>query len=69
MEEPCFDRTNVSIARRLATGRMNALTARDQHWSLTKLLQERRQDGNLDQRPRTSLASQKLTREDQTPYY
>jgi hypothetical protein len=56
MEEPCFEETNVPIARRLATGRMNAPTARDQHRCLMRLFQERRQDGNLNQRPRTSLA-------------
>jgi hypothetical protein len=61
MEEPCFDKTNVPIARRLATGRMNAPAARDQRWSLTRLLQERRQDGNLNQRARTSLVLQELS--------
>jgi hypothetical protein len=30
--------TNVPIARRLAIGKVNAPTAREQHWSLTKLL-------------------------------
>jgi hypothetical protein len=36
MEEPCFDGTNVPIARRLTTGKMNALTTRNQHQSLNK---------------------------------
>jgi hypothetical protein len=45
-EEPHSDETNVPIARRLATGRLNAPTARDQLWSLIRLLQERRLDGN-----------------------
>jgi hypothetical protein len=53
VEEPNSDKTNVPIARRLATGRMNASAARDQQWSLTKLLQERREDGNPNQMPRT----------------
>jgi hypothetical protein len=56
MEEPHSDKTYVSIARRLATGRTNAPATRDQDQSLTKLLQERRQVGNPNQRPRTSLA-------------
>jgi hypothetical protein len=56
MEEPLSDKNNVTIARGLATGRMNTPTAKDQHWSLTRLNQERRQDGNPNQRPRTSLA-------------
>jgi hypothetical protein len=55
MEEPHSNETNVPIARRLATGRKNAPATKDQHWSLTRLLQERGQDGNLNQRPRTSL--------------
>jgi hypothetical protein len=38
MEEPHSDETNVPIARRLATGKMNASAARDQHWNLTRLL-------------------------------
>jgi hypothetical protein len=56
VEELLFNETNVPIARRFATGRMNASATRDQHWSLTRLLQQRRQDGNMNQRPRTSLA-------------
>jgi hypothetical protein len=55
VKEPHSNETNVPTARRLATGRMNAPAARDQHQSLTKLLQERRQAGNPYQRPRTSL--------------
>jgi hypothetical protein len=43
MKEHHFDGNNVPIARRLATGRMNAPTARNQHQSLTRLLQERTQ--------------------------
>jgi hypothetical protein len=42
-EKPCFDETNVTIASRLASRRMNAPTTRDQHGSLTGLLAERRQ--------------------------
>jgi hypothetical protein len=42
MKEPHFDETNVPIARELSTERMNAPTAREQHQSLTSLLQERR---------------------------
>jgi hypothetical protein len=56
MGEPHSGETNVSIARRLTTGKMNALIARGQHWSLTELLWERRQDGSLKQRPKFSLA-------------
>jgi hypothetical protein len=41
--------TNVPTARRLDTGKMNAPTTREQHWSPKKLLQERRQDGSLNQ--------------------
>jgi hypothetical protein len=47
---------NVPIARRLATGKMNVPIARGQHWSLTELLRERREDGSLNQRPKISLA-------------
>jgi hypothetical protein len=43
MKEPSFDETNVPIARKLATGRMNAPATRDQHQSLIRLLQERKQ--------------------------
>jgi hypothetical protein len=60
MEEPHSDETNVPITRRLDTERMNAPTTRDQHWSLTKLLQERRQDGNLNQRPEPHWPSRNL---------
>jgi hypothetical protein len=56
MGEPHSGETNVPIARRLATGKMNVLIARGQHWSLTELLRERRQDGSLKWRPKTSLA-------------
>jgi hypothetical protein len=55
LEELQSNETNVPIAGILATGKMNALTTRDQLWSLTRLLQERRQD-SLNKRPRTSLA-------------
>jgi hypothetical protein len=56
MEEPHFNEINVPITRRLATGRMNAPTTRNLQWSLARLLQERKKDDNLNQRPRTSLA-------------
>jgi hypothetical protein len=39
---PHSEKTNVPIARRLATGRMNAPAIREQHQSLTKLLQEKK---------------------------
>jgi hypothetical protein len=69
MGKPHSGETNVPIARRMATGKMNALATRGQHWKLTKLLQERRQDGGPNQRPKISLAKQELneTRKDQAP--
>jgi hypothetical protein len=51
-----FSESNVPIARRLTTGKMNAPIAREQHGTLTKLLQKRRQVGSLNWRPRISLA-------------
>jgi hypothetical protein len=71
VEQPLFNETNMPIARRLATGRMNAHAARDQHWSLTRQLQERKQNGKSKQKPRTSLTQQELsqTREYQAPFY
>jgi hypothetical protein len=67
VEEPHSDESNVPIARRLATGRMNTPIARDQHWNLTRLLQERRQDSNTNHAK--DLIGLAGIESDQAPYY
>jgi hypothetical protein len=56
MGEPHSGETNVPNARRLVTGKMNVPIARGHHRSLTELLQERREDGSPNWRPKISLA-------------
>jgi hypothetical protein len=74
MEKPHFNETNVHIARRLATGMATGMPppqVTNINQSPTRLLQDSRQDGNLNQRLRISLTQQELsqTREEQVPYY